>query len=90
MVHLISYDLDQHARPAQYAEIKRLIEQHAVSWAKPLYSQWLVETQESVDTWQQRLLQAMDQDDRLLVVQVRRPYQGWLAEEIWNWLNPKV
>lgn len=91
MVLLISYDLDHNQRPQNYERVRQLIEQHALSFQKPLYSQWLVETDESPDAWLTRLRAVVaDVDEYVLVVQVRRPYQGWLPRSIWDWLNERV
>jgi hypothetical protein len=90
MVLLISYDLNRPERPRNYEAIRRLIEANAVSWQKPLYSQWLVETTEGTDAWSTRLRGVLDENDYLLVVQVRRPYQGWLPRSIWDWLNARM
>jgi CRISPR-associated endonuclease Cas2 len=91
MVLLISYDLDHNKRPQNYERVRQLITQHAISVQKPLYSQWLVETDETPDAWTTRLRAVVaDADEFLLVVQVRRPYQGWLPSSIWDWLNERV
>lgn len=42
MVLLISYDLNGKERPSSYADVKGFIEANAISWARPLYSQWFV------------------------------------------------
>jgi hypothetical protein len=92
MVLLISYDLVGQERPASYAAVKAYIEKHAISFKRPLYSQWLVETTSSPDQWVEALRKnkLIDKNDRLFVCQVRRPYQGLLTEEIWNWLNARA
>ena len=90
VVHLISYDLNGHERPSAYQSVKTYIEQHAVSYRRPLYSQWLVETADGPQAWVNGLKTVLDADDYLFVVEVRRPYQGWLPETVWTWLNERV
>jgi hypothetical protein len=90
MVLLISYDLNGHERPASYVAVKKAIEEGAIDFRRPLYSQWLVETEGSPSDWQQHLLKAMDANDRLFVCQVVRGYEGWLDKEIWTWLSARV
>lgn len=90
MVLLISYDLNGRERPSSYAAVKTAIERNAISFRKPLYSQWLVETNSGPDDWVAMLRQVMDSNDSLLVVRVRWPYQGWIAENIWTWLYPRA
>ena len=90
MILLVSYDLNGKERPAAYEAVRRAIELKAISIRRPLYSQWLVETNETPDTWSARLSAAADDNDRWLVVRVQAPYQGWLPEEIWEWLRPRT
>lgn len=90
MVLLISYDLDGHERPSAYTAVRSAIEHHAQAWQRPLYSQWLVETTESPQTWADRLNKVIDQNDKLFVVRVQKPYQGWLPKVIWEWLRERL
>lgn len=90
MVLLISYDLNNHERPAAYRQVAQLIEAHALSFRRPLYSQWLVETQDAPDVWSERLKIVTDSDDSWLVLRVQRPYQGWLPKEVWSWLAERL
>jgi hypothetical protein len=90
LVLLISYDLNGHERPSAYTSVKKTIEQHAISWARPLYSQWFVQTNDSVQMWSDRIQSVADQNDAWFVLEVRRPYQGWLSKEVWDWLNSRV
>lgn len=92
MVLLISYDLMSHERPSSYAAVKNYIEKHAESAIRPLYSQWFVQTSYTPDAWVQALRdnELIDNDDQLFICQVKWPYQGWLAQHHWDWLNPRV
>lgn len=90
MVLLISYDLNGRERPSSYLAVKQAIESSAISFRKPLYSQWLVETNDSADRWADMLLDVIDADDNLLVVRIRWPYGGWLNESIWTWLSTRA
>lgn len=90
MVLLISYDLDGHKRPSAYEAVKKKIEEGAASFRRPLYSQWLVETTSTPDQWTEHLKPVLDAEDKLLIVRVQRPYQGWLPKEVWEWLTPRL
>jgi hypothetical protein len=89
MVLLISYDLNRGERPASYEAVRTMIEQHSISWAKPLYSQWFVETNESPDAWDARMRTVTDPDDRWFICEVTRNRQGWLSRKVWDWLNAR-
>lgn len=90
MILLVSYDLNGRERPASYAAVKEVIEKNCIAWAKPLYSQWFVETSSTPAWWSETLKLVMDANDRLFISQVVRGYSGWLNQEIWDWLNPRV
>jgi hypothetical protein len=90
VVLLISYDLNGHERPASYARVREIIERKAIDSRRPLYSQWLVETNETAQAWSDALTPAFDRDDKLLVSRIQQPYQGWLPTDVWDWLRPRV
>lgn len=92
MILLISYDLNGRERPSAYAAIKRAIEEGATSSIHPLYSQWLVETNADPDAWASHLEghRLVDKNDRLLIIPVTRPYQGWLEASDWVWLSTRI
>jgi hypothetical protein len=90
MVLLISYDLNGRERPSSYQRVREVIERNATASIKPLYSQWLVETNSSPTAWTNTLLSVMDLDDRLLIVQItNRSYAGFLDQAVWDWLNAR-
>lgn len=92
MVLLISYDLNGGERPSSYTAVKEYIEKHAESSIRPLYSQWLVQTKYTPEAWVQALRDnsLIDSNDRLFICVVRQPYQGWLTESQWRWLNQRL
>jgi hypothetical protein len=90
LVLLVSYDLNGHERPSSYARVRQIIESRAIDYRRPLYSQWLVETNESPQAWSDALTLAFDSNDKLLVSRVQRPYQGWLPTDVWDWLRSRI
>ncbi len=90
MVLLISYDLNGHERPEAYEAVKDVITKNATAYIKPLYSQWFVQTDESVGTWVDWLKEVTDRNDRLFVLKVQRPYQGLLTDKQWEWLRERI
>ena len=89
MVLLISYDLNRDERPTSYAAVRDVIERHARSAIRVLYSQWLVETYEDVHTWRERVRAVADANDLILVVEVQN-WSGWLQRDALNWLAQRV
>ena len=90
MVILLSYDLNGHERPSTYEDVKEMIDRYAISTKKPLYSQWLIETEDTVQTWSDRMKAVTDEDDYWLIIKVQRPYQGWLPKAVWDWLDGRI
>jgi hypothetical protein len=90
MILMISYDLVGRERPSSYTAVKEKIEARARDFRRPLYSQWLVDTNESPQQWYDRLDPVIDSNDKLLICRIQEPYQGWLPKEVWDWLRPRV
>lgn len=60
----------------------------ASSWCHPMTSHWFIKTEDSVQTWADRLMKIIDQNDSLFVVDITgQPRQGWMSQEAWDWLN---
>lgn len=91
MVLLISYDLIGRERPSAYEAVRRAIEANAPNNRKVLYSQWLVETTATPERWREALQGVIDSNDQLFIARVRaNEYDGWLPEELWQWLRTYV
>lgn len=90
MVLLVSYDLNNQERPSAYAAVADVIKRSAISYKRPLYSQWFVETQASPQAWSDAIGKVADADDKWFVSQVNAPYQGWLPKDVWDWLRSRV
>lgn len=91
MVLLVSHDLNRHERPGAYQKIAEIIQNRARSVYRPLYSQWCVETDHSPAQWYEFLKPALDRDDGLFIVEIRRgSYYGWLSRDVWEWLELRV
>lgn len=86
-VYCVSYDLNKTGQnySALYDELKA-----SPGWWHNLDSTWLVSTQESADQLCDRLLRHLDQNDRLLVIKVVKPFQGFLTEKAWEWIRVHV
>jgi len=90
MILLISYDLNGHERPSAYDDVKAMIVKNAISYKRPLYSQWFVETTDDVKVWNDRMLDVADQDDNWFICQVGSVRRGWLPKSFWSWLRENV
>lgn len=89
MIILLSYDLNNHERPEAYEDVKEMVIQNAKSYKKPLFSQWLIETDDSIQTWHERMKEVADEDDYWFIVKVGTGRQGWLSKAVWEWLRAR-
>lgn len=90
MVLLISYDLNGHERPAAYERVRQAIEQHATASFRVLYSQWLVDSNQSPVAWWNTLSGLLDSNDRMFITQVpNRASFGYLDPGAWEWLQQR-
>lgn len=86
-VYVVSYDLNKSGQDYDglYKELKS-----SSSWCRPVDSTWLIYTSESADQLYERISNHIDKNDYAIVIQVRRDYQGWLPEEVWEWIRKFV
>ena len=85
MIYAVNYDLRKPDR--DYDDLYDTIKS-ANGWAHAMDSLWFISTSESVDTWSSRLKSVMDADDHLFVVDITgQPRQGWMNQDIWDWLK---
>lgn len=90
MIIMISYDLNNHERPNAYTDISDMIKRNAKDWYKPLKSQWFVETTDSINIWNDRMIKICDKDDGWFIIQIKQPYTGWLSKKFWDWLRERI
>lgn len=85
MILLITYDLKKPGK--DYITLHNTIKT-APNWWHHLESTWIIQTNESVDIWNGRLTKVIDQNDRLLIVDItRQSRQGWLTKDAWDWIR---
>jgi len=85
MILSVSYEL---RKPGQdYEDLYDTIKS-APSWCHPLTSHWLIRTEQSVQTWYEKLRRVMDNNDYLFIVDITgQAYYGYLQQAIWDWIN---
>lgn len=86
-VYCVSYDLK---KPGQnYDDLIEALK-NSPNWWHYLESTWLIYTPETADQLSKRLLNHIDENDRLLVINATRPHAGWLPQDAWDWINKFV
>ena len=84
---LISYDLNVPGRDYDdfYEEIKS-----SWKWWHYLESSWIVITDESPQQIWDRVGKHIDNNDYMLIIEVRDNVQGWLPKDAWDWIHKYV
>ena len=57
------------------------------SWWRYLRHAWMVDTDMTVDQMTAKLMEHLHEKDDLFIIGVQGPYQGWLPESAWKWLD---
>ncbi len=85
--YTINYDLKVPGRNynALYEEIKR-----TPLWWHFLESTWIINTSETAQQIWDRLGRCIDQNDFMLIIEIRDNSQGWLPKEAWDWIHANV
>jgi len=84
-VLLVSYELN--AKPKeQYMELYSALKT-ANLWWHYIESIWLIATPKSPKEWHEILAPKITQSDRLLIIEVKPNYYGWLVQEAWDWFS---
>ena len=86
-VYLITYDLKKSGK--DYKGLYNAIKGNE-KWWHYLENAWLIATEESPASVQSSLLPHIDDNDNLLIIQVKRNYSGWLQQKAWDWMNENV
>jgi hypothetical protein len=86
MVYLITYDLKSPG--AEYPQLFEAIKNFK-TWLHHLDSTWLIQCELTADQVFERLRPHLRKGDKLLVIAVRRSYQGLLNERAWEWLKAR-
>ena len=89
VMYLIAYEVKRR-NIAETNSVRETIEDEVVSfgsWWRYFGDVWIVDTDKDVDEMTDIIIGYMDQRDNLLIIGIQSPYQGWLPEDAWKWLN---
>ncbi|EPX62536.1 hypothetical protein D187_008724 [Cystobacter fuscus DSM 2262] len=89
---MLCYDLNQFEPSRSYDVVRTFIERHAISWRRPLMSQWFVETCDTPEAWADALKLFTDENDRYFVCRIHTgmsDFAGYLDKEICDWLRSR-
>lgn len=86
MVYMITYDLNSTGQ--RYSELISAIKKASNGcWCTFWKSSYLIQSPLSPSQITDRLKPYLDSNDRLIVIEVKRNYQGWLTDDEWSYIN---
>lgn len=86
MVYMITYDLNSTGQ--RYNELISAIKEASNGcWCTFWKSSYLIQSPLSPSRITDRLKPYLDSNDRLLVIEVKRNYQGWLTDDERSYIN---
>ena len=86
MVYMITYDLNSAGQ--RYNELISAIKGASNGrWCTYWKSSYLIKSSLSPSQIADRLKPYLDSNDRLIVIEVKRNYEGWLTDDEWSYIN---
>ncbi|WP_273209084.1 hypothetical protein [Runella zeae] len=85
MMLLITYNKNDNTATLENLHI--VIKNNSISWWHHLNDTWIVRTDKKPNEFYNKLAPYITSADRLLVIEIKRNYQGWLNKDAWDWLK---
>lgn len=92
-VYLVTWDLNKEKPNYADARVKFLarVNQYENTRDAALDSVRFVSTTQTADQLSDSLRTALDNNDRIIVTKlVSGNHQGWLAKDVWDWINARL
>ena len=88
-VYMITYDLNN---PGQnYNDVIEAIKDSSNDvWCSFWKSSYLIKSNLTVQQVSDKITPYLDKNDRLIAIECKKNYQGWLSEEEWKYINGEI
>lgn len=86
-VLLVTYDLKKSGK--NYSDLYETLKK-ASRWWHYLESCWLLQTALSPQEWFDKIKPHIDDNDNVLIIEVKADYHGWLPKTAWNWIGDNI
>jgi len=88
-VYMITYDLNSTGQ--KYDEVIKAIKDSSTGvWCSYWKSSYLIKSNLTVDQVSGKITPHLDSNDRLIVIEVKQNYHGWLTEEQWKYIRENI
>ncbi|MHB8124692.1 MAG: hypothetical protein ACYDEJ_03450 [Desulfitobacteriaceae bacterium] len=86
--YMITYDLNKQGK--DYKGVYDAIKESAINWCHYWDSAWLIKSNLTVQQIADNIKPHLDGDDRLIAIEVKQNYQGWMTEEQWKYIRENI
>ncbi|MPM48920.1 hypothetical protein SDC9_95647 [bioreactor metagenome] len=86
--YMITYDLNSQGQ--NYSKVIQAIKDSALSWCTFWKSSYLIKSSLTADQISDKITPHLDSNDRLIIIEVKNNYQGWLAEDDWKFIRENI
>jgi hypothetical protein len=86
--YMITYDLNKSGK--DYNGVYQAIKDSSTAWCHYWDSSWLIKSSHTPNEITDKVKTHLDSDDRLIVIEVKDNYQGWLTDEQWKWIRENI
>ena len=86
-VILVTYDLKTVGK--DYKSFYEALKQHG-HWWHHLDTTWLIHTTKTPKDVYNAVITNITTSDRLMIIEVKRPYWGYLPKEAWDWVDQRL
>ena len=85
-VYMITYDLN--SKGQNYEDVIQSIKDASTgAWCSYWKSSYLIKSNLTVQQVSDKITPHLDSNDRLIVIETKANYQGWLSEKQWKYLS---
>ena len=88
-VYMITYDLN--SKGQNYEDVIQSIKDAATgAWCSYWKSSYLIKSNLTVQQVSDKITPHLDSNDRLIVIETKANYQGWLSEKQWKYIRENI
>lgn len=87
-VYMITYDLNTEGQ--NYEKVIQSIKDVSSYWCTYWKSSYLIKSNLTSQQINDKIIPYLDSNDRLLVIEVKNNYRGWLSEKQWKFIREKI
>jgi len=89
MVYMVTYDLNSEGQ--KYDEVIEAIKNaSAGAWCSFWKSSYLIKSNLTPQQVNDRIMPHLDSNDRLIIIEVKNNYFGWLTDEQWKYIRENI